>query len=253
MLSFRVIPTLLLRDGGLYKSVQFDKPKYVGDPINAVKIFNDKECDELIILDTQASVLNQEPDFDLIEEIASEAFMPFAYGGGVKNLDQIKRLLGLGAEKIVLNSVCYENPRLISEAAQEFGTQAIVACVDVKKNLFGRYQLFSHSGRTKQKVELGDWLTQLEKFGAGEIIIQSIDQDGRMQGYDCGLIKLASERVGVPVVALGGAGSIKDFEAAIMKGGASAVSAGSFFVFHGKHRAVLISYPGALALSSDTR
>jgi cyclase len=241
----RVIPSLLLKNQGLVKTIKFKNPTYVGDPINAVKIFNEKECDELMILDITASLDKKEPQFALVEDIATEAFMPFAYGGGITHLDHIKRLLSCGAEKVVLNSVLFENLKLVEDAASIFGAQAVVASVDVKKNLWGKYEVHSHSGTKNQKKDPTAWAQQLEAAGVGEILLNSIDLDGTQTGYNLELIQKVASAVNIPVVALGGAGNLNHFRQAVHEGKASAVAAGSLFIFHGKHRAVLISYPSS--------
>jgi cyclase len=242
MLRHRVIPVLLLKKNGLVKTTCFKNPIYVGDPINAVKIFNEKEVDELILLDIAATNEQREPNFSKIEEIVSEAFMPIGYGGGINKLDQIERLFKLGIEKIILNTAAYFDQQLIHKAAEIFGNQSIVAAIDIKKDIFGRNWIFTNSGERKQKQNLTIYLKQLEDSGIGEVFINSINRDGTMKGYDLELIKQVSDMVSVPVVASGGAGSIIHFSEAI-KAGASAVAAGALFVFQGVHRAVLISYP----------
>ncbi len=242
MLFPRVIPVLLYSKG-LVKSERFKNHRYVGDPINAVKIFNEKEVDEIVLLDIDASKNKTSPNFKLIEEIGTEAFMPFSYGGGITTIEQIQTLISLGAEKIILNTSAINNPRLITEAADYFGSSSVIVSIDVKKNLFGKYQIYSH---VKGKTVDGDPLSmavESERLGAGEILINSVDLDGTMQGYDLRLIKSVAEKVNVPVIACGGAGNIGHMETALRQGQASAVAAGSMFVFHGKHRAVLISYP----------
>lgn len=242
MLKTRVIPCLLLKGRGLVKTVKFKNPKYVGDPINAVKIFNDKEVDELIFLDISTTIENTTPKFSLINKISSEAFMPFGYGGGIKTMSDIKRLFGLGVEKVVLNTSAYETPDLIRKAANHYGSQSIVVSIDVKNNLFGEYNVFVKSGRQNTKINPINYAKKMEDYGAGEIILNSIDKDGIMTGYDLSLIEAVTNAVSIPVVALGGAGKIEHFVAAV-NSGASAVAAGSMFVFQGVHRAVLISYP----------
>jgi imidazole glycerol-phosphate synthase subunit HisF len=242
MLRYRVIPVLLLKNNGLVKTTRFKNPVYLGDPINAVKIFNDKEVDELILLDITATIENREPKYEKIKEIVSEAFMPVGYGGGITKLEQIEKLFKLGIEKVIINSAAYSNPDLIREASGIFGSQSIVVAADVKKDFIGKYKLFSHSGSKMQKADLISFLKHVQEIGSGEILINSIDRDGAMNGYDLDLIKKISESMNVPVIASGGAGSIEDFREAI-RAGASAVSAGSLFVFQGVHRAVLISYP----------
>lgn len=243
MLTTRVIPCLLLKNQGLIKTVKFKQPKYVGDPINAVRIFNDKEVDELIFLDITATIENRKPPFDLISQIASECFMPFCYGGGISSVEDIEELFRLGVEKVSINTQAVVNPSLIRKAADLFGSQSIVVSIDVKKNLFGKYRVFTQGGRKSTNLHPVDFAVQMEDAGAGEIFLNSIDRDGTMQGYDLELIRTVSESVRIPVIACGGAGKLDDFAEAIKKGGASAVSAGSFFVFQGSHRAVLITYP----------
>lgn len=236
----RVVPCLLLSGHGLVKTTKFRDPIYVGDPVNAARIFSEKEADEIFVLDIDASREGREPNYSLIADIASECFMPLAYGGGVKNLEQIKRLIRAGIEKVVINSAATENINLISEAAETFGSQAVVASVDVKKNIWG-LKVVAKSGTVETKKIFPEYLKQLEVAGAGEILLNSVDRDGTMLGYDLALIRSAVDRVNVPVVAIGGAGNTDHMNQAL-EAGASAVSAGSMFVFHGKHKAVLISY-----------
>lgn len=243
MIRTRVIPCLLLKGQGLVKTIGFSKPKYVGDPFNCVRIFNEKECHELVLLDISATVEDRRPQFDLIAKIAGECFMPFAYGGGIRNIEDIKKIIELGVEKIILNSYALERPNLISEAAKLCGRQSVVVCIDIKKNFWGKYEVYSHSGQRKTTKQPIQWAQEVAELGAGEIIVNSIDRDGNMSGYDIELIKSITSAIDIPVVALGGAGTIEDFGCAIRDGGANAVSAGSFFVFYGKHRAVLIRFP----------
>jgi cyclase len=243
MLKTRVIPCLLLKGQGLVKTVKFKNSRYVGDPINAVKIFNDKEVDELIFLDIEATVIGRKPPIKLLSEIASECFMPLSYGGGLRDLDDIKTVFNLGVEKVIINNQAIENPCFIEEASRRYGNQSIVVSVDVKRNSFGKYEIFSFGGRKKTKLNLVDHVKEMERLGAGEIFLNSIDRDGTMEGYDIEMIKRVTETVSIPVIACGGAGRINDFAQAVRKGGASAVAAGSMFVFHGRHRAVLITYP----------
>ena len=243
MLKTRVIPCLLLKGQGLVKTVKFKNPKYVGDPINAVKIFNDKEVDELIFLDIEATVEGRRPPIKLISEIASECFMPLSYGGGLRDLDDIKIIFNLGVEKVIINSYAIENPDFVREASRRYGNQSIVVAVDVKRNSFGKYEIFSFGGRKKTKLSLVDHVKEMERLGAGEIFLNSIDRDGTMEGYDIEMIKKVTDTVSIPAIASGGAGKIVDLADAVKKAGASAVAAGSMFVFHGKHRAVLITYP----------
>ena len=242
MPTVRVIPCLLLRGRGLVKTIRFGNPTYVGDPINAVKIFNDKEVDELLFLDITASLDNRTPDKKLMSEIASECFMPLAYGGGVRSLDDIRELFALGVEKVAINSHAMSNPEFVKAAAEAFGSQSILVSIDVKRNFLGRYEVWSRSGRYKTGQDPVTVARLMEAMGAGEILLNSIDRDGMMQGYDVDLIRQIAKAVQIPVVACGGAGNLEHFTEAV-RAGASAVSAGSMFVFHGRHRAVLISYP----------
>lgn len=243
MLKIRVIPALLLRDRGLVKTVHFKNPKYVGDPVNAVRIFNEKEVDELIFFDTTATIENRGPNFSLISDIASECFMPLGYGGGIRDLQDIKELFNLGIEKIVINTRAVKDPTFVKTAADTFGNQSIVVSIDVKRTLFGKYEVFTHGGAKGTGIDPVNFAKYMEEMGAGEIILTSIDRDGEMSGYDIELLKKVTSILTIPVVASGGAGRIEHFVDAILKGGAAAVAAGSFFVFSGKHRAVLITYP----------
>ncbi len=242
MLRTRVIPSLLLKNGGLYKTVNFDKPRYVGDPINAVRIFNEKEVDEIVIMDITASVEKKAPNFNLIKDLASQAFMPLAYGGGITNIEQIEQLFSIGIEKVILNTVLETNSQLITQAAVIAGSSSVVVCIDVKSKMFGGYSVYTTSGKRDIKVNPVEYAKKAEALGAGEIILNSIDRDGTQKGYDLDLVEKVSKAINIPVVALGGAGKLEDFKLAVDRG-ASAVSAGSFFVFHGKHKAVLITYP----------
>ncbi|MCD6681073.1 MAG: AglZ/HisF2 family acetamidino modification protein [Burkholderiaceae bacterium] len=239
----RVIPCLLLRGNGLVKTRRFRDPVYVGDPVNAVRIFSEKEADEIVVLDIDASREGREPNYELVAEIAGEAFMPVAYGGGVRTLEQMRRLIRSGVEKVVVNSAAVESTSVLSEGAAVFGSQAIVAGIDVKRTLLGGYRVVAKSGTVEAKVVLDEHLARLVAAGAGEIFLNSVDRDGMMGGYDLDLIRKVALRVTVPVVACGGAGKLEHLSEAIRDGGASAVAAGSLFVFHGKHRAVLINYP----------
>ena len=238
----RIIPCLLLKNGGLVKTVRFKNDRYVGDPINAVRIFNEKEVDELVFLDISATLAGNGPNFELLEDIASEAFMPFGYGGGITSLEQIRRLYALGVEKIVINTVAATNPELVSEAAGLAGSSSVVVSIDVRRSLFGKYSVCVEGGRRDLKTDPVSYARDMEKRGAGEILLNAIDRDGTMEGYDLGLVRRVSEAVSVPVVAVGGAGSLEHFREAV-EHGASAAAAGSMFVFHGKHKAVLITYP----------
>lgn len=249
MRRYRVIPTLLLRGKGLVKTTRFKDPKYVGDPINAIRIFNEKEVDELVFLDIEATRTGRTPDLQTLSDIASECFMPLCYGGGVNRPELIEQILKTGVEKVSINSALVDNPELVRHAAREHGSSTIVASIDYKRGgLFGKAQVYTHAGTRgtgKSPVELAKLA---EDLGAGEIALNCIDRDGTLQGYDVDMVRKVADAVSVPVIAVGGAGSLADFRSAIREGHASAVAAGAFFVFHGKHRAVLITYPGQDAL-----
>jgi len=234
-----------LRNNGLVKTIKFKDSTYVGDPINAVKIFNEKEVDELIFLDIDASKNKNEPPYELLKDIASECFMPLSYGGGINSIEQIRKIIKCGVEKVSINTAAFRNPDLIRESSEIFGSSTIVISVDVKKNIFGKYNVYINGGSENTGKDPIEYMKLAEKLGAGEIFLNSIDRDGTMQGYDIDLIKKASNELKIPLIVSGGAGSIDDMKQAISIGSASAVSAGSFFVFHGKRRAVLISYPTA--------
>lgn len=248
MVNIRIIPVLLLKENGLVKTVKFKSPKYIGDPINTIRIFNEKEVDELFVLDINATPERSEPNYQMIEDIAGEAFMPVAYGGGIKNIEQIRKIFSLGVEKVVINNAVFENKQLLVEAVSEYGAQAIVVCIDCHRTITGKHELFTHSGTNKRKVKVDEYLENLSGYDVGEILVNSIDRDGTQRGYDIELLKKVSSKVTCPVVACGGAGSIEDFVEAISKGHVSAVAAGSLFVFKGKHKAVLISYPDRKSL-----
>lgn len=245
----RVIPVLLLRDRGLVKTVRFKEGRYIGDPINAVRIFNQTEVDELVFLDIQATALGRGPDFELLADIAGEAFMPMAYGGGITTVEQVRRLTALGFEKVVIGTAAYTHPSLVAEASAVVGASSVVGCLDVRRTLLGRYELMSASGRVRRSVGVAEHAVHLERSGAGEILVNAIDRDGTESGYDLKLVRTVSEAVGVPVIACGGARGLDDFAAAVQEGGASAVAAGSHFVFVGPHRAVLINYPDRAELA----
>lgn len=239
----RIIPVLLLKNNGLYKTTKFKDPKYVGDPINAIKIFNEKEVDEMVFLDIMASREGKQPNFEMLKDIASECFMPLCYGGGVKSVEMIREILNIGVEKISINSQAVKDPNLINKAANFFGSSTIVVSIDVKKNFFGKYEVFINDGQEKTSLNPVDWAKEVESRGAGELMINSIDKDGTMSGYDFNLIKSITSEVNIPVIAVGGAASTSDFVKIVKESEASAAAAGSYFVFQGKHRAVLITYP----------
>ena len=243
MLRTRVIPVLLLEEGGLVKGQQFKKHKYVGDPINAVKIFNEKEVDELVFLDISSTDENRSPDFDLIADIASEAFMPFAYGGGVKSVWQVERLISIGVEKVIVNSAAFLNPDMVKEAVNVAGSQSIVVSMDVKKSLFGSYEVYVNNGKTKTKLDPVTYAKKMQDLGVGELVVSSIDKEGTGKGYDIKLLEMVSKSVNIPIVGLGGAGCLQDLADAKNQTAVSGLAAGNLFVFHGKHKAVLITYP----------
>lgn len=239
----RIIPTLLLLDKGLVKTIKFKNPTYVGDPINAVKIFNDLKADELVFLDITATREKRLPPLDLLKNISEEAFMPFAAGGGIQSAEDAKKIIDAGSEKVVINSASVTNPEVVSRIANHFGSQSVIVSIDVKKNLWGKYKVCIEGGSKMTNIDPEPHAIRMEQAGAGEIFINSIDLDGTMSGYDVELIRLISDAVKIPVIACGGAGTLEDFAKAIKIGHASAVAAGSMFVFHGPRRAVLINYP----------
>jgi len=243
MLRKRIIPTLLLENKKLVKTVKFKERKYIGDPLNAVKIFNEKFVDELIILDIKQNKSNNEIDYEFLKDLFSECFVPVTYGGGISSLNEADKIFKLGVEKICLNSMILEDKQILKSFVKKFGSQSIVVSIDVKKNLFNKYKIFNNKlNKFEKKLDLIDYIKELENFGVGEIVINSIDQDGIMKGMDLNLIKLSNKIVNLPVVYVGGIGSILDIKKAF-KYEISGVSAGSLFVFYGPHKAVLISYP----------
>ena len=248
MIRARVIPCLLLKDGGLVKTMRFSNPRYIGDPINAVKIYNAKEVDELIFLDITATKEKREPNYDLIKEIAEECFMPFSYGGGIRSIASIKKLLRLGVEKVILNTASHENPTLVREAVNMFGSSTVIASIDVKKNFLGKYKRYIRAGKKSVAGDIRDCVRDLEALGVGEIFINSIDRDGTMAGYDIELVRDLAERVSIPVIACGGAGTLNDVREVLQRTGISAAAAGSIFVYHGKIKGVLINYPNRATL-----
>lgn len=249
MFRARVIPCLLLKGDGLVKTVRFKNSKYIGDPINAVKIFNDAEVDELIFLDITATSEGRNPSFDRVRDIASECFMPMCYGGGIRTLDHARRLFSLGVEKVALNTAASETPELVTELAAAFGSQSVVVGVDVKCDWLGRPRVFTRCGTKNTGIEPISYVREMAERGAGEVFLNSIDRDGTMRGLDFELIRQVTSAVNVPVVACGGAGSVAHLAEAVAAG-ASGVAAGSLFVFTGPHRAVLISYPSPEELHS---
>lgn len=244
MLRPRIIPCLLVHDKGLVKTVKFSSPKYVGDPINAVRIFNEKEVDELIVLDIDATVNGVGPDFKMIERLAAECRMPFCYGGGIKTAQQAKTIIGLGVEKVAISSIALENPQIVGEIAREVGNQSVVVVLDIKKKLFGsKYEVWVRNGKVNTHKDPVEFAQQLESLGVGEIVLNSIDNDGVMKGYDLSLAQRVREVTTVPMSVVGGAGSLADMGKLINTLGIVGAIAGSLFVFKGVYKAVLINYP----------
>lgn len=241
----RYIPILLLKDGGLYKTRKFGKETYLGDPVNTIKIFNDKLVDELVFLDIAAARSRAAPNIEMLKEIAGECFMPLAYGGGLNSVEQVRDILAIGFEKVVVNSAAWTDPELVPSLARVFGSSTVVGSIDVKKNWMGREKVYIYGGSEAISMSVVEWAQELERRGVGELIINSIDKDGEMTGYDMELIRRVADAVSVPVIAAGGARDKNDLKAAVQDAGASAAAAGAMFVFQGKHRAVLISYPGS--------
>ncbi len=239
----RIIPCLLVRDGGLVKTRKFGDDKYVGDPINAVRIFTEKEVDELIVVDIDATVQGREPNYAMIEHLAAECRMPLCYGGGVTSAAQAKRIMGLGVEKVSLSAAAIARPPLIAEIAEQVGNQSVVVVLDVKKKLLGGYRAFTRNGRQDAKISPVDFAREAEALGAGEIVLNAIDHDGMMDGYDLTIAAQVREATRLPLTLLGGAGSLDHMRQAVQKLGTIGLAAGSFFVFKGQYRAVLISYP----------
>lgn len=244
MLRSRIIPCLLVHNKGLVKTVEFKDPKYVGDPINAVKIFNEKEVDELIVLDIDATKQNRGPDFELIRNLAVECRMPFCYGGGVTTIEEVKKIINLGAEKVAISSTAINNFPVIDKMSKAVGAQSIVVVLDVaKKSIFGGYEIYTENGKKRTGIKLKDFIQKLNGVEIGEIVINAIDRDGKMTGYDYDLIDTVRELTDVPLTALGGAGGLEDIKTLIKRYKIIGAAAGSLFVFKGKYRAVLISYP----------
>lgn len=250
MLKKRVIPVLLMQDGGLVKGEKFKKHKYVGDPINAVRIFNEKEVDELAFIDISVGIDGRELDYALIEDMASEAFMPIAYGGGIQRIGQVEKLFRLGVEKVIVNSAFHNTPNLIKECSQIAGSQSIVVAIDVRKSLLGRYEVYTHNGTKKTGIHPVEYAKKAQLYGAGEILLTAIDREGVGQGVDLELIQQVTTAVDIPLIAQGGVGNLDHIKQAVKSAGASAVAAGSFFTFHGKHRAVLLTYPAYAELEN---
>jgi imidazole glycerol-phosphate synthase subunit HisF len=238
----RIIPILLYRKDGLYKGIRFKDYKYVGDPLNAIRVFSEKEVDELVLLDIEATLENKSPNIDFISKVAEECYMPFAIGGGIKDVGTIRQILKAGAEKVVINSAAVNNPKLIKAASEEFGRTTIIGSVDYKKDLFGNYRVYCECGTKKSKYTVFEYASLLEEMGAGEIIVNSVDRDGTGVGLDLENLKKITEKLSIPVIACGGVGSTKHINEGASLAGVAAVAAGSFFVFKGSGRSVLITY-----------
>jgi cyclase len=249
MLRVRLIPCLLLKENGLVKTVNFNKYNYVGDPINTCRIFNELEVDELTFLDIRASVENKEPDYKILQEISEECFMPVSYGGGIKSLQQVEKILGIGFEKVIINTCAIENKKIISEIARNFGSQSLIVSIDYKKNIFGKYQIYGRSGTKNYKLHPVEWAKEIKEYGAGEILLTSIDREGTWKGFDVELTKQVTEKVNLPVIANGGAGNIEDIVEVVNSGGASAVALGSMVVYQAKDMGVLVNFPDREILS----
>jgi imidazole glycerol-phosphate synthase subunit HisF len=249
LLKHRVIPTLLINGTRLVKTCKFRNPKYIGDPINAIRIFNEKEVDELLVLDISASKAHRQPDFQLIEQFASECFMPLAYGGGIRTVEQARKIFSLGVEKICIQTAAFENPDFIYTLAKEFGSQSITVSVDIKRNFLGKPKIYVSSLGKTASTDLSEAISRFVRAGAGEILLNAVDKDGTLSGPDLELIKYATADLLVPLIASGGISSLADIRAAV-EAGASAVAAGAFFVFQGPHRAVLLTYPEYNELAS---
>jgi cyclase len=249
MLRTRIIPCLQLIDQSLVKTVKFENPAYIGDPVNTVRIFNELEVDELCFLDIRATIENRSPNFKILSEIANESFMPMSYGGGIKDKGTALKILSIGFEKIVLNSSAYFNPKLITEIAEHSGNQSVIGSIDVKKNIFGKYSVYVNDGKMKTSVDPVEWAKKLELAGVGELLVTSMNNDGTWQGFDTEVIKRISESVTIPVIANGGAGNIEHIKKAITEGKASAVALGSMLVYQKKDMGVLVNFPDKTELA----
>ena len=243
MLQTRIIPCLLLKNDALVKTINFKKASYIGDPINTARIFNELEVDELTLLDILATSKRKKPNFKLLRELSNECFMPLAYGGGINNFEDAKKIFNIGIEKIIINSVLFSNSSFITELADHFGSQSVVASIDIKKNIFGKYHVYSNAGKIKQKVSPVSWAQELERLGAGEILLTAIHKEGTWSGFDINIIEKISNAVSIPVIANGGASSVEDIGKAVKVGFASAVSLGSMVVYQSKGMGVLVNFP----------
>ena len=250
MLAVRIIPSLLLSSGGLVKTTKFSKPKYIGDPINAIKIFNEKEVDELILLDIDSTRLSKKLNFKLIEEIAGECFMPLSYGGGINTLEDIKTILNIGVEKVIINTAAIENPSFVHSAVKTFGSSTIVVSIDYKNNFLKKPSIYTKNGSFRQKIEPLFFAKKMQELGVGEIMFNSIERDGTMSGFDTNFIKNAVDSLNIPVIACGGAGSLKHLKELIKSTSVSAIAAGSLFVYYGPNKGILINYPSYKSLEN---
>ncbi|MBL7996072.1 imidazole glycerol phosphate synthase subunit HisF [bacterium] len=253
MISTRVIPCLQLIGESLVKTVKFDRPAYVGDPVNTVRIFNELEVDELCFLDIRATIEDRKPNLGILRQIADECFMPLSYGGGVKDFETAKNILSIGFEKIIVNSSAYADPDLVTTLSKHFGAQAVIASIDIKKGLFGKYNVFIKDGKYKTEKEPVSWAKELERLGAGEILLTSMDRDGTWTGYDIEITKKISETVTIPVIANGGAGSIEDIARVVKEGRASAAALGSLVVYQKKGMGVLVNFPDKKKLDEQLK
>lgn len=250
MLATRVFPTLLIRGRGLYKGVHFRDHRYVGDPVNAVRIFNDREVDEIAVIDIDATPNGRSISVEFVRQFAAECFMPLTVGGGIATVAHARQLLQAGAEKVLVNSAALARPTLVRELAETFGSSSVVVAIDCKRGLLGRYKVMSHCGQRATDMDPVAWAMQAQELGAGELLVTAIDRDGDMSGYDCQLLRSIAEKVSVPVIAAGGCGSLQHMRQAVDEGKVAAVTGGSYFVFHGPRRAVLISFPSRGELES---
>lgn len=250
MLQTRIIPALLLKEDSLVKTIKFHDAKYIGDPINTVRIFNELEVDELVFLDITASREKREPNLKILSEVANECFMPLGYGGGLNDFNVVKSIFGIGFEKVVLNTVTHTNPSFVTKIAEHFGNQAVMCSIDVKKNLWGNYQVWSNSGTVNTKKNPFEWASELEYLGAGEILLTSMDKEGTWSGFDVQLVEKVSESVNIPVIAHGGAGNLKHIGDVIKHGKVSAVALGSMVVYQQKGMGVLVNFPDFNELQS---
>lgn len=251
MLYKRIIPCLQLLDNALVKTTQFNNYKYIGDPINTVKIFNELEVDELCLIDIRATLNKHIPNYKILSEIANECFMPLSYGGGIKNSDEAKKILSIGFEKIILNSSVFENPNLITEIAKHSGSQSVIVAIDIKRNFWGNLKVYSNSGTKRENTSPIEWSKFVEELGAGEILLTSIDREGTWKGFDIDLINQICDNTSVPVIANGGAGCINDISIVLNQSKASAVAVGSMVVYQQKDMGVLVNFPDKNVLKEN--